>query len=204
VSNSYHAPTFDILSCDCVIWDFDGTLFDLGIDWGGLRSRLHGLLQSVPGYVGPEPRSIEGFVSEARRLGRAQMIFDAIAEAECEGLAQWDRGLKPIPTELFLHLKSKSVVVSNNVSGTLQSFLERIGAPEVSFVSRDMVNQPKPDAEGALQLRSRWEGKKTVLIGDSEIDRELAKACDVLFIHVQSVIDSYPHGVRSLISRGQS
>lgn len=204
MSNSYHAPTCDILSCGCVIWDFDGTLFDLGIDWGRLRSRLHGLLQSVPGYVAPEPRSIEGFVSEARRLGRAQLLFDAIAEAESAGLAQWDRGLKPIPTELFLHLKSKSVVVSNNVSGTLQSFLDRVGAPEVSFVSRDMVNQPKPAVEGALQLRSHWEGKKTVLIGDSEIDQELAKTCNVLFVHVQSVIDSYPHGVRSLISRGQS
>jgi len=204
VSKSYHPPAFNILSYDCIIWDFDGTLFDHQVNWEELKGRVHNFLQSYRGYAPPQSCSLGDIESEARRLHAIEPVFEIITEVELAGLGDWERGLRQVPSDIFLHLSSRSIVVSNNMSGTLVSFLDRLGIAGVPFSSRDRVTQPKPAPEGALELRAHWEGKKTVLIGDSEIDKELAKACGIEFMLVQNLVQAYPKGIGTTVSRGNS
>ncbi len=188
--NAHNDPVSDIGLYDCVIWDFDGTLFNLQVDWGELKQKIHNILQSSSDYVAPHVPSIESLVAEARRLNRVQSVFDVIAEAELQGLAPWEVGLQAVPTEIFLHLKERSVVVSNNMSGTIAAFLQRVGASEVAFVTRDRVNHPKPAPEGLYQLKTHWQGKRAVLVGDSEVDRQLAHTCGIPFLPVHRLAES--------------
>jgi phosphoglycolate phosphatase-like HAD superfamily hydrolase len=185
VKKAHNDPVTKLSSFDSIIWDFDGTLFHLQVDWGQLKRHIHEILQATPGYTAPQPASIESLVTEARRLNQVESVFDVITKTELQGLAQWDVGLQSVPSEIFLHLKARSVIVSNNMSGTITSFLERIGAPEVAFVSRDRVNKPKPAPEGLYQLKTHWHGKQSVLVGDSDIDRQLAESCGITFLPVE-------------------
>lgn len=204
MTESQRDQTVDIFSYNCVVWDFDGTLFDLGIDWSALKKRLHTLLQSYPDYSPPQPHSIDGLVAEARRLSVTQVVFEAIIAAENEALQRWDNGLKRIPVDIFLHLKDKSVIVTNNMSPTIRDFLERISAQNVAFISRDQVRQPKPSPEGLLILKGHWEGKKAVLVGDSQIDRQLAHSCGMPFMDIQDLVKQYPHGLHRSTHQGHS
>jgi phosphoglycolate phosphatase-like HAD superfamily hydrolase len=192
VRNAHNDPALDLSSYDCVIWDFDGTLFNLRVDWIGLKQKIQQTLQVTPGYTAPQKLSIENLVSEARRLNQVQSVFDIITSAELQGLVPWEAGLQPVPTKIFLHLKTVSIVVSNNMSGTITAFLRRVGAAEVVFVSRDRVNHPKPSPEGLYQLGAYWQGKRAVLVGDSEIDQQLAHTCGIPFIPVQSLATLVP------------
>ncbi len=204
MSDSQKNQKVDILACDCIAWDFDGTLFDLRIDWSTLKARLHSLLQSNPDYAPPHHHSIDALVTEARRLHLDRALFDVITEAEREGLQRWESGLKKVPVEIFLHLKDRSIIVSNNMSQTIGSFLDRMGTPKIAFMSRDKVQQPKPAPEGLLNLKGHWEGKKTVLIGDSPIDQQVAHSCGIPFMHIQDVLELYPHGLNLSTNKGHS
>lgn len=196
-------PAVDILSCECIVWDFDGTLFDLDVNWGELKTHLDSLLRRHPDYQPNSYLSIDGLVNEARRLKLEGTLFDAMTESERQGMSNWERGLKRIPTDIFMALRNRSALVSNNMSGTLRAFLERLGAPEVPFVTRDKVLRAKPDPEGLHQLKALWFGKRARFIGDSDIDLKVATASGIPFTHVDDLIKLYPRGLETSTTRGR-
>lgn len=169
------------------IWDFDGTLFRLDVDWQGLRRRLQGMLQGHSADTPTPAATIDGMLAAARRAGLQEAVHAAITDAELAGLADWQAGLRSGPTAHLAQRAHASAIVSNNMSGTIEAFLRSVGLPQIPFRTRDLVIRPKPAQDGLDDLRSLWEGRPTVVIGDSEIDARLAADAGLHFIHVDDL-----------------
>lgn len=168
------------------IWDFDGTLFCLDVDWQGLRQRLQDMLQGHPD-IPTSTATIDGLLAAARRAGMQEAVHAAITDAELAGLADWQAGFRSGPTAHLARRAHASAIVSNNMSGTIEAFLHSVGLPQIPFRTRDLVIRPKPAQDGLDDLRSLWEGRPTVVIGDSEIDARLAADAGLHFIHVDDL-----------------
>jgi phosphoglycolate phosphatase-like HAD superfamily hydrolase len=170
-----------------VIWDFDGTLFDLDVDWDSLRQRLHALLRSHRGGSLPSDLRIDTLVAAARDAGILDAIHAEMTAAELGGMTDWDSGIRVGPTGHLLRRATTSAIVSNNMSATIRTYLRRIGLPDVPFRTRDIVSRPKPAPDGLDALRHLWTGGPAVIVGDTAIDAQLAANAGIEFIHVKEL-----------------
>lgn len=153
---------------DFLVWDFDGTLVRLNHDWNILRAELTALIVSLPSGL-----SITELVTAARAHGVEQAAFDTMARHEIQGLE-----LLPDRIALFAANQTKSAILTNNVSRTVEHFFRETDTC-VPFVARDLVARPKPDPEGIGRIEEFWQGKRALLIGDTEIDMAVAEAAGI-------------------------
>lgn len=152
---------------DYLVWDFDGTLVRLDVDWRFVRAKLANLLDLT------KNTTVTELVVAARAKGVERAAFDVIAEHEIQGL-------EPMPDrlELLRVNESRSAILTNNVSLTLEHFF-RTTKTCVPYIARDLVNLPKPDPEGIFRLRRFWQGKRTLFIGDTQVDQQVAAAAGI-------------------------
>jgi phosphoglycolate phosphatase len=159
------------------LWDLDGTLVDLNVDWHALRRDL------VDRLGLPTVRPLADLLALARDRGQGEDAFALVAARELDALGS---GAVSIPETLAV-LRSesaRSAIVTNNTSHLVRAFLRAEGLPQVPFVARDQVQNPKPDPEGVLRLRPLWGESSAILIGDSGYDAELARRAGVDFLQM--------------------
>jgi HAD superfamily hydrolase (TIGR01549 family) len=160
-----------------LLWDLDGTLVDLNVDWPAVRRELSGML------VLEEERPLTELLAIARSRGRGEEAFALVASREVQAL-----GSVAVPiTDTLAVLRAeagRSAIVTNNMSRLVRAFLRTQFLPGVPFVAQDMVQRPKPDTEGIERLRSRWGDGRAILIGDADHDAELARRAGLDFLRV--------------------
>jgi len=151
-------------SYDYVIWDFDGTLAHLRVDWPALKDRLARLIGGIE-----QDATMSAIAAEALKRGLHQRVWDMIAETELQGL-------RPLPArvEQLRRFAQRSAILTNNMSRTVEWFLASQRLPSMPIVSLDRVTLPKPDPEGIMRLAMHWRGRRALVIGDSELDRMVA------------------------------
>lgn len=177
--------------CGTWLFDFDGTLADLLLDWGVARRALAGVLEAElaanPGaarreFSGGVQRLAEQAVEAFGPRGRA-LAARVLAEQEeraalvplPEGIALLRRALEEGPV----------AIVSNNTRRTLRRGVRDLGLDEAGLVlvGFEDVDRSKPDPQGVLLALSRLgrgpEG--AVLVGDADTDRQAAEAAGVAF-----------------------
>jgi phosphoglycolate phosphatase len=166
-----------------VIFDFDGTLLDLSVDWYGLRktlqkeftiddiSRINELLSVIKkryGEVG---------------LKKAYQIVEVF-----EGEHIRETPLLPGRKELVQDIVKKDIIVgivSNNMVKTITTVITRYQLNDYVpiIIGKDSVMQYKPHSEGIDSLLKAWNmaAINTLLIGNDESDEELSKNAGVHF-----------------------
>jgi len=180
----------DLRDIEAVLFDFDGTLVHLNIDFGQMRAELEALL---PRYgLSMEGRSdlyilelIEDAMRElkAQDEGRAQ-AFQREAEAaivaielEAADAAQ----LYPEVPELLRRLREQGVkvaIVTRNCRTAVERILAENPLVYDALLTRDEVTAVKPDPEHLLQaLRLLGvEPQRTLMVGDHPMDVQVGHA----------------------------
>jgi phosphoglycolate phosphatase-like HAD superfamily hydrolase len=166
----------------CIIWDLDGTLINLPVDWPHLRKLVK---EHVPEVRGER---VLDMLDDGCTRGLASKIFALTGPIERDSATD--------TTLLIAHAchylqcyQSKSAIVTNNGSLVVHRFFELSKIDPTPFIARDMVVRGKPDPEGLLKLEYLWRGKKSVFIGDSDFDEVVARAVGIDFIHVERLND---------------
>ena len=176
-------PKHDLMKA--MVFDFDGTLAVLTIDFGLMRRRV---LDWMKAYGIGEERIHEKYLLEIieevrhlmveeRRAKEAETFFDGahqiLKEVELEAAA----GGKLIPgsKEVLLSLKGKGVkvgIVTRNCEDAVRRVFPDMDAYCDVFVSRDGVRKvkPHPDHLTSVMKVLRVSGAEAVMVGDHVLD----------------------------------
>jgi len=172
---------------DAVVYDLDGTLVRLDVDWDAVATEAAGVL-SARGHdtagmdLWDMLEAVEGEVSR-------RTVEDVVAEYEREGA----RTSRRLPLAEDLPLSVPVAVCSLNCEAACRIALEMHGLDRYVdvVVGRDTVDAVKPDPEQLLAaLRGLGVGTDTALfVGDSERDAEAARRAGVGFQWTEERLD---------------
>lgn len=164
-----------------VIFDFDGTLADLPVDWAGLKRELGDLLNRRP--LPP----LADLLSEKGRSG--EIAERLVCEHECAAAKRavpfpWVKGVvaglaeRKVPLGIFSRNSGKAIGI----------FLERnFPGVEWRVVGREGTGKLKPDKAHLLAVLGKiglCETKGVIVLGDAEIDRLSAENAGIRFLLV--------------------
>lgn len=177
-----------------VVFDYDGTLAELAVDWEGMRRDLRRqALQS--GFDSPfRPLWTEmGRLRDERGIEAVRALFPVVRRYEQWGV---ERQLpRPEIVEYARRTQQRTAdsdrpilaVFSANLHATVVEGVSALGLePFAVVVGADDVDRWKPEATG-LQLAMQLAGasaSETLFLGDSPGDRDAARAAGVHFLSV--------------------
>jgi HAD superfamily hydrolase (TIGR01509 family) len=177
------------MSWTLAIFDFDGTLADLPVDWQGLKGALARRFRDLYDCDVEFDRLNEGLRHVKKRLGRRGLLeaYRMIEQFEGRAIKLMRPRESPLETLRRVHARGgTSAVCSNNMSVTVKASLELLGVSDkvAIVVGRDSVSRPKPHPEGLRQIliRMNVDGREAVLVGDSPDDAEAARRAGVSFV----------------------
>ena len=172
------------------IFDLDGTLGVLPVDWYGLKSAMEKFILAKTGASVPF-KFWGGRKYLMENLGPAYLkeAFNLIEEYEREGAIAFH------PNELAINFLKASAstgsmiaICSNNMTSTIRLVLERLTISGlVSYiVGMDSVLNVKPDPEGLLLILKELNVSRNeaVFIGDASTDFDAARAASIRFVAV--------------------
>jgi phosphoglycolate phosphatase len=150
-----------------VLFDFDGTLFDLEVDWTALRASL------------PLDRDETLGAAIQRFKDDGDPVLDTITTAEVEAVG--DRRLDPAVVATLRELGDRFAlaVCTRNSRAAVLAAIEGTGLEAtLSVVGREDVARLKPDPEAVEVALTRFGARanQAVLVGDTYHDVEAARA----------------------------
>jgi phosphoglycolate phosphatase len=169
---------------DAIVYDLDGTLVRLDVDWDAVRSRGAAMFNAR--NLDPAGDDLWTMLERASDHGFRDHLHDTIAEFEREGARSADR----LALADDLPQTVPVGVCSLNAEAACQIALELHGLdPHVdALVGRDTVEHVKPHPQPLLEAVDRIGARpeSTLFVGDSDSDAEAARRAGTAF---QSVRD---------------
>lgn len=160
---------------DTIIFDLDGTLHDLDIDWKSIKNKI--------GVV--EGENLQTYIEKISDEERKK-VYQILDEAEHDGFG--DGFNKETIQQLEkLSEKFRLIIYSRNSEEVIRKFLSQASqvlAEKVRVVGRVNGAPIKPDT---TELTRRYEiTASTILIGDTAHDVEVAKALEIPCIIIKN------------------
>jgi len=176
-----------LYGAEMAVFDLDGTIFDLEVDWDGLKSRINQVMSSTGHKGGPFTiRSAYWLTRDEpevrERLLELQALFESRGMGEQKAVDAGYRAAK-----WRLDRGKRCCVFSMNTKGTLEDLLGDWGF-EV-MVAVDDVRTPKPDPEGLQKIMEELglSSQEMVFVGNSERDSTAAERGGFIFVHVDDI-----------------
>jgi HAD superfamily hydrolase (TIGR01549 family) len=175
-----------------IIFDFDGTLFHLNIEWRDLKNRLASI-----GVM--DITSIESLEADKR-----QLALEMIQQAEADGIVNGEAAPDALNVLNVLKRDYALALVSRNLKGTLEEGLKKIGYTDaIITIGREDVRSPKPDPQGFRYALKELgvNSDQAIIVGDTNHDVEAGKAIDVpvYVVHNPSLVFQ-PEGAQKYIA----
>ena len=178
---------------NAVIFDLDGTLQSLEIDFHGLRAKLSGLFEGYghPPLEGPLLEAVEKALLDLSANGMpAPGVLDARQRA-IHIMDSWEMAAYPNARtfpgiqEALSELSSRGfglAVQSRACRAFVHRSLERIGFAFDLVAAREDVGRPKPDPEGIHLIlgKLRCPVENAVVVGDHPFDIQAGKRAGIL------------------------
>jgi beta-phosphoglucomutase-like phosphatase (HAD superfamily) len=190
----------------CIIFDFDGTLFNLNVDWKnayekcrdvfyeyGLKFDLnkHTFLDNVKIGCRTLQRNkqdlsifingIEGILTEFEMKANASLIDGAMENLK------WlrDKGVK-------------IAILSNNSRLCIEKNIPEFELEEPDVISGRNLKYPKPSTHGAKAILKKLElrASECLLVGDQETDMEVGKQLKMETLNINEGFDKIKEVVR--------
>jgi HAD superfamily hydrolase (TIGR01549 family) len=164
---------------DAIVYDLDGTLVRLDVDWEAVHGRVAAVLEARG--VDPGDRDIWELRRVADEHNALDRVDEVIAEFEREGAMS---AARLAPADLLPHDVPVGVV-SLNAEAACRIALELYGLDRRvgTVVGRDSVETVKPDPEPLLAALDELgvAPGRAVFVGDSASDRETAERAGTAF-----------------------
>jgi len=168
---------------DAVVYDLDGTLVRLAVDWPAVRRDLGRVLDEHG--LDAAGRDVWGLFDLAVDTGHRDLAEEVIGRHERDG-AKWSTRL-PLADELPLSVPVG--VCSLNCETACRSALQTHGLDDHVDVlpGRDSAARYKPDPAALLAVVEAigTDPETTLFVGDSDSDRSTAEAAGVHFQWVE-------------------
>jgi phosphoglycolate phosphatase len=166
---------------EAVVYDMDGTLVELDVDWATVRESVAAVYEEAG--VDPGGRSLWDLLEDARDHGLFERVNNAIATYERAGARRSSRlPLADEPESLARPIG----VCSLNCFGACEIALERHGLEDhvSAVVGRDSVETWKPDPEPLLATVDALgvDPADAVFVGDSARDKLTAERAGTAFV----------------------
>ena len=161
-----------------VIFDFDGTLVSLPVDWPSLKADLQAIFQVQYGLGLTFDSLSRGLRMVERCLGQRGLdVAHAVIRAhEAKSVAGVVAYPKVVHLVKQLYAQGKLLAIfSANQYATVDSTLRRLGLRSHfhHIVGMDTVVRSKPDPEGLFQILNKFglQPSEAIYIGDQEVDQ---------------------------------
>ncbi len=180
--------TFDPSTYDAVVYDLDGTIVDLAVDWGAVADDVVAVYAEHA--IKPPGDDLWDLLDVADEYGIAEAVEETVARHELVG-ARDSRRL-PLADVLVRGEPSRAAVCSLNCEAACRTALETHDlADRVSaIVGRDTVDTRKPDPDPLLAALDALdvEPSRAAFVGDSRRDARAAELADVPFVWTADAI----------------
>ncbi|QLG60319.1 HAD-IA family hydrolase [Halorarum salinum] len=168
---------------DAVVFDLDGTLVDLDVDWGAARDDIKELLDDILERSLTE-YSRADVLRIARKNGHYDELDRLLTEYESEGARTGSR----LPLVTVLSTIGCSVgICTANAPSVAEQALESHGTrgDMDAIVGRGTVSEEKPHPEPLEHCLDRLDADpgNSVFVGDERTDAEAAAAAGSSFLH---------------------
>lgn len=165
----------------CVLFDMDGTIYDSGIDFLALRTRL-----GLPQNGMPILDQLRTSSPEARARG-----LELLHSAEAEGAANGQ--LIPGTVELLAWLRRRGIrcaLITNNSRRSVDAVLAKHPLSFDLILTRDDgAAKPEPDLFLKALERLHVQPSHAVAVGDTHLDALAAHRAGIQEIHLVSLSD---------------
>jgi len=165
---------------DAYVYDLDGTLVHLDVDWEAVREAVAAVLRAR--NVEVEGADLWTLLERADAAGYRSPVEEKIAEFEREGA----RTARRLPLARSIPADVPVGVCSLNCEAACRIALETYGLDDDVdvIVGRDTVGTEKPDPEPLLAAVEALGAtpERTLFIGDSERDAETARRAGTAFV----------------------
>jgi phosphoglycolate phosphatase len=167
---------------DAVVYDLDGTLVRLAVDWEAVETEVGRVLSDAG--VDPDDHDSWGLLDAAQAAGVGDDVDAIIARHERDGAVRSER----LPAADDLPLDRAVGVCSLNCEAAVRAALDHHGLAEhvQAVVGRDTVAERKPHPQPLLEtVRALGVDPARVLfVGDSPRDEETAVAAGTMYAYV--------------------
>lgn len=177
-------------SIKLIIFDFDGTLVNLDVDYESTRIKLTDYFNKlgVDFYIRPIYPKILSALTELKKTHSLQQIddikktaFSLMDEEEEESVVEEIEGA----TEILIKLRRKGIkvaIISLNGEKVIRKIIKKLGFPDIDIiVGRDTTDFIKPDPKVGEYVLNKLKVKpnEVVLVGDTDYDIDLANKLKV-------------------------
>jgi len=182
------------LRIESFVFDFDGTLAVLRLDFKEMKLRLNRLAESC--FAPPPPLPflpvlewlewLDGSISESTGCRSGEFRRKALALiSEMELQAAKSGSLFPFARPLLKGLMdkgAKTAIITRNCEAAVRLVFPDISDYCSAFLSRDHVSSPKPDPAHLIHALDRIGAdlRTTIMIGDHPLDIQTGKAAGVM------------------------
>ena len=164
------------------IFDFDGTIACLQVDWHSLKLEVdamcasHAIETDMP--LNKKIDSLKPFVNIGEILKRYEQPCSDVEYVPNNNVIKFIRNLE------FYY------VVTNNLHSTAKKVLDELNILEhcFSIIAIDDVSNSKPDSESYRKLKPKLKRGKSIYIGDRESDNRYAINCGLDFKNIKGLI----------------
>jgi len=168
---------------DAIVYDLDGTLVDLAVDWGAVAVDVREVYDGA--NVEPPGEGLWAMLEGAAEAGLHEEVEAAIAAHEREGARASERLAH---ADALLERSLPAGVCSLNCERACRIALEEHALSEAveAVVGRDTVGTWKPDPAPLLATARRLgvEPARALFVGDSERDLRTAERAGMDFEYV--------------------
>jgi phosphoglycolate phosphatase len=169
---------------DAVVYDLDGTLVELAVDWGAVAAAVDDALTDRG--VTTEGRGLWDMLQLSGETGHRDVVEATITRFERDGARESTRLAL---ADGFPHDVPVGVCSLNAEAAVREALdVHGLGAHVGPVVGRDTYGSAKPDPEGLLAVVDQLDAtpEQTVFVGDSERDAETARRAGTAFEWVRS------------------
>jgi HAD superfamily hydrolase (TIGR01549 family) len=173
-----------------IIFDFDGTLFTVDLNWKEFKAELVNSYPTV--FSSIDETKLSSVINNREKHKNFEQWKIYLQHLEkYEKLATITPVQKGISIYLTLQKTKKISIVSNNLTTTILTTLQKYRLPfdKNLIIGLDKSNYPKPYPIGVQMAieKMKYIPNEVILVGNSLKDKEAANAIGIKFIHVNNI-----------------
>jgi len=173
-----------------IIWDFDGTIVKLHVDWKGLKRKLLGIVTSYNIKI-KKNLSLNKLIYLGEQSVSRDIIFKIIERYELKA----DFSVNEISVRLIEEIHNFEIIqciLSDNMYKTIETILNKLQILDFFdlIISKEFVKRFKPDLEGLrkiLRYYSYIDKSHILYIGDNWKDKLIASQEGLNFFEIKGV-----------------